>query len=116
MIPDGELSAMRAELERTLPNVCNVLTVSYAVTGGVSIPVLGTALANVACRLDHKTGFEALAGGAIQPYSKWILSVPHDTALTTANRVEIGTTTYSVKSVDPAKSWNLILRAEVDPL
>ena len=117
LLSDAELTQMRADLEAyTMPGTCNILSLSIAIDSGYAVETWGTASTGVACRLDHRFGFEQVAGGAVQPFERWILTLPYNTTITEQNRVEIGSDTYSVKAVDPGKSWNVCVRAQVDVL
>lgn len=112
----AEIASMRTDLEAVaLPDTCNILSVTQTADGqGGFTDAWGTASASVACRLDQKTGMEAQAGGAIQPFSSWVLSVPQATTLTTDHRVEHGGQTYNVISVDDDGSWQVVKRAQLE--
>jgi len=117
MLPsDDEITRLRADLESAvLPDTANILTVTRTSDGqGGFTESWGTATTNVACKVSQFTqtsGGEVLAGGAIRPYTFWQFTFPHGTQLTAANRIEVGTITYSVSAVDPGKSWGACLRA-----
>lgn len=108
----NELSWMRDSLEELMPDVCNILTLTRTSDsqGGWS-ESWGTATANVKCRLDQRYGREQTAGGEIQPFSYWQLTLPHGTTITTEQRVEISSNTFNVQSVDTGKSWSACVRA-----
>jgi hypothetical protein len=108
------LTAMRTAINRLLPDTCNLLTVTRSVdAGGGFVESWGTASANVACRLDKMSGSEQLAGGALLPFTGWMLSLPYDTTITEAYRVEHGGYTYAVESVNNDSSWQAVKRAQV---
>lgn len=110
-----ELTQMRADVLNMLPDTCSILSVAYTNDGeGGMTEAWGTVTASVACRLDFVSGAETVSGGAIQPYTKAILSLPYDTTLATTNRVKIGSDTYAVKSVNDGSSWIVVIRAEVE--
>ena len=112
----AELSGMRTDLEAVaLPDTCNILAVVETSDGqGGFTDSWGTASASVSCRLDQKTGMEVQAGGAIQPFSSWVLSVPQATSLTTDHRIEHGGNTYNVISLDDDGSWQVVKRAQIE--
>jgi len=113
LLSDAELAQMRTDLEAyTLPGTCNILSLSIAIESGYAIETWGTA-STVACRLDHRYGYEQIAGGAVQPFEHWYLTLPHSVSIAEENRVEIGGVTYSVKAVDTEKSWKLVTRCQV---
>ncbi len=116
LLTAAEIEQMQADFEDVaLPDTCNILSVTRTYDGqGGYTDTWGTATASVACRLDYRTGFETLSGGAVQPYTGWYVTVPHDTSLTSANRVQVGTISYNVVDVDEGHSWELFLRARVE--
>ncbi len=113
----NELAQMRADVANLLPDTCTILSVAYTSDseGGLT-EAWGTATASVACRLDFIAGREMEAGGAIQPYTKVMLSLPYSATLATDNRVKVGSETYAVKSVNNGQSWNVAIRAELERL
>jgi hypothetical protein len=110
---ETELARLRADLEDTLlPGTANILLVTRTPDGqGGFTDVWGTAVANVACRVDFKQGMEQGADWGYRPFSFWQLTFPQGTNLTAANRVEVGTITYSISAVDAGNSWDACLRA-----
>jgi SPP1 family predicted phage head-tail adaptor len=69
------------------------------------------------------TGNEVNAGGAIQDYYRYVLTLPYDTWINETMRVVIEGQTYNVISADastsgsvvvPAKSWYATRRAIVE--
>lgn len=116
-----ELVQMRADLETLLPDTCNLLTVTQAADGqGGYTDTWGTATTNLACRLDNSGrtsgNTRSVSGDSLRPFSSWILTVPQDTTLTTAYRVEHGGNTYSVTSVSAGGSWLGVKRAQLERL
>ena len=113
MMTDAELIRLRADLEAAiLPDSANILSVTRVPDGqGGFTETWGTATANVACRVDYRQGGEPVAGEAVRPYSFWQLTFPQGTDLAATMRVEVGTATYSISSVDPGNSWDACLRA-----
>lgn len=116
-LTDAELDSMRADLEDTvLPDTGDILSVTYAYDGqGGVTPTWGTATANVAYRLDYRTGNEPVVGGAARPFSYWALTLPHSATITTDNRFEDKDgNRYSISSVDDGKSYKLFLEVLVE--
>lgn len=126
MMPDAaELARMRADMQAaTLPSTCNILSLTRTPDGeGGWTETWGTVTANVACRLDlvitRGVGFigsEQLQGAALKPYTSWVLSAPHGTALTDANRVEVSGDTFNVVECDASRSWGGNVRATLERL
>jgi hypothetical protein len=106
---------MRAEIEAVaLPDTCSILALTRTADGqGNFTEAWGTAVGGTAvpCRLDNKGGGRTPVAAAQRDYSDWVLTVAHDVALTTDNRVVHGGETYNVLSVNDDGSWPLILRA-----
>lgn len=116
MLDDRDPEDMRAAINDLLPSTCNLLTSSYASDGaGGGTITWGTATADVACRLDNKTGNEQMAGGAVRPFNALTLSLPYDTTITTAYRVEFENETFLVTAVTPLDtSWSLVKRVQLE--
>jgi len=110
-----ELAQMREDIEDLMPDTCNILSVAYTSDGeGGMAETWGTALANVACRVDYRSGSEKVTGGAIQPYSKAVLSLPYTTTISTKNRIQIDAYIWAVLSVNDKQSWDVVRRAELE--
>lgn len=117
MLSTDQLNYMRDMLEELMPDTGNILSASYSSNGqGGMLETWGTATAGQKCRLDAipLKGGEAAAGGAIQPFKSYILTLPYDATITEANRFEFGVYTFAVKSVDLAKSWAATRRAMLE--
>ena len=113
----AELTQMRSDIEGLLPDTCNILsTTRTSDNQGGWTTTAGTASAGVACRLDNISGQETLSSGAVHAYTKWMLTLPHDTTISADSKVEIGADTYAVKSFDSGKSWALNIRVEVEKI
>lgn len=111
----GDLNYMRDTLEQMLPDTGNVLSGTQTPDGiGGFSTAWGTASSGVSCRLDHKRGIKTVTGGALIPFSEDILTVPVATTITTGNRFEHGSETYTVTDVDVDKSWPIVKRCIVE--
>lgn len=119
-ISTAELAAMQAEINNLLPDTCNILAPSSIPDGQGWLTVTwGTAVAGVACRLDPRNNYqnaEMLTGGAVQPYTSWILTLPARTVITTNSRVQKDGVIYAVTSVDTGKSWSAGVRASLETI
>jgi head-tail adaptor len=107
---------MREAIEDLLPDTCNLLAVSESADGqGGFSQTWGTASSSVACRLDVVTGREQMAGGALQPFIRTMLSLPYNTTITDAYRVEHGGITYAVIAPpNTDQSWIAVKRVELE--
>lgn len=118
MLPDSELNAIRAELEAlTMPTTCYILAkTSVSDSMGGFTDTWGT-VGTAACRLDRaSTGYERQSGGGVDAWQGWVLSLAHDTTITEAYRVVVGSSTFAVKAVDPEKSLNAVLRVYMEQI
>lgn len=101
----NELDALRNDIEDLLPDTGDILSVTRTSDGmGGWTEAWGTATAGVKCRVDHKTGYETVVGGGVQPFDKYICTLPHDATITTANRFVYGVNTFAVTTVNIG-SW-----------
>ena len=110
-----ELAQMRVDIEDLMPDTCDILSVAYTSDGeGGMAETWGTALANVNCRIDYRSGSEKVTGGAIQSYSKAVLSIPYNTPISLTNRIKSGGYIWAVKSINDGQSWMAVKRAELE--
>ena len=110
-----ELAQMQADIYDLLPDTCDILSVAYTSDSeGGFAEAWGTATAGVKCRIDYRSGRESMTGGAIQPYSKAVLSVPYNTTVSLTNRVKSGDYTWSILSINDGQSWKAVKRAELE--
>jgi head-tail adaptor len=119
MLTNDELTAIRADVVRLLPDTCNLLTIVRTPDGqGGFTEAWGTATGGTAvpCRLDYVRGVKVVIGGALQPFSGWMLTLPYDATITTAYRVQHNSHNYAVIGEDVDKSWKASVRAPVEAL
>lgn len=110
-----ELAQMRADIEDLFPDTCDILSVAYTSDSeGGFAEAWGTATAGVHCRIDYRSGTERMTGGAIQPYSKAVLSIPYNTTISKTNRVKSGSYTWAIVSLNDGQSWQAVKRAELE--
>ena len=118
VLTSADLTSMRTTINTMMPDTCNIIagTITSDGQGGYT-EAWGTAYAGVSCRLDKRnTGREVVSAGAIQTFGTWVLTLPYNTAITSSNRVEHGSVTYSVVHVDTDKSWIASVRAELEEI
>jgi hypothetical protein len=120
IISGSELAEIREAIETDLlPDTCSILSVTEVNNGmGGVTETWGTASANVACRLDMKTGVDAgrerVIGGAIQPYTMYMMSLPYDVTIASTNRILHSAITYAVVSINRNQSWIGVTRVELE--
>jgi len=113
----SELAVMQDAIEELFPDTCNVCTLTNSPDGeGGWTTTRGTSGTAIACRLDVVQGREMLAGGAIQSFTAYMLSLPHDTTVAPANLIEHSSVDYTVKSVNRNQSWKAVVRVELERL
>lgn len=109
-----ELEGMREDIETLLPDTAIIQTKTSTPDGMGGQSVSWSASGTVNCRLDRQSGSETLAGGAIRPYSQWVLTMPYQSAVTVQNRAQHGGLTYNIVEVNLDKSWPDCVRAIVE--
>ena len=114
-LSNRDLASIRQAAAELLPDRCHLLTKTTVSNGqGGQTATWGTASANVPCRLDMMHGMETLTGGALQQYTGYMLSMPHDTTITQSYRVLLNDITYAVKAVNTNQSWPVVKRVELE--
>jgi len=115
MLTDAELAVMRDAVLELLPDTCNILSLTETSDGaGGWSEAWGTASAGISCRVDYRSGREVITGGALMPYQSAVISMPYDVTITPANRVEVGTSIFSVQAVNQAQSWQVVTRVTAE--
>ena len=114
MLPANELAQLRSDILATLPDTCDILSVTRTSdSNGGWTEAWGTASEAVACRMDHKVGREMLSGGAVQTYQGNMLTLPYDATVSTANRILYGGNYYNVLAVSEGSAL-AVLRVMVE--
>jgi hypothetical protein len=118
LLSDADLAMMRDVIAQTLPDTCNVLSESLTPDGqGGVTSTWGTVAANVPCRLDSivlRSNMLMPVAGAQRQAHQFELTTPYDTTISTGNRVEVGSSTYTVVSVNVNVSWKASGRAVLE--
>jgi hypothetical protein len=116
-IDTAMLSAMRSAIGELLPDTGYILTGTITPDSEGGVTTSWGTTGTTTCRVDISNKRELLSGGAIQPFTRTILSVPYDTTITNANRFVHGAVTYAV--VTPSnndQSWIAVKRLELEAL
>ena len=116
----NELTSIRADIADLLPDTGYIIAVTNTPDGfggytqGTAVKANGT----VSYRLDPKLltqNDEKVAGGAIQPFFQWILTLQYNAPITTEDKFLCAEgKVYNVISVDEEKSWNASTRVIVE--
>lgn len=112
----ADLAYIRRTLEDDLmPDSCYLLTVTETrgSDGGV-LSTWGTAAIATTCRVDPLVGKEQNAAGGVSAFHGYVMTVPHDTTVTTKQRVYWNSNTFNILSIDSDKSWAGSLRLKLE--
>jgi len=124
-IPASEITRIQDDIEAiALPDTCNILSLTQVSDGaGGFTDTWGTVSSSIACRLDlfnsrgaGLIGMESSKGGALNPFSTWILTVPYGTSISTDNRIECNSENFNVVEVDSGRSWGVNVRATLEKI
>lgn len=114
-ISTGELARLRSTQETALPDTCTIQTRTQSVDalGGITHSYANT-YTGVACRLDvADQGSETVRNSAVQAESGWVLTLPHNQAISVTDRVIHGGLTYEVSAVGASRSWLTARRVQL---
>lgn len=119
LLSDTDLTYMRDTIGDMFPSTCTILSEALAADGqGGQTSTWGTVTQNVACRLDEtvQTGKNDLVpfGEGLREAHRYILSLSHASTISPHDRVEIGSDTYTVISVNVGVSWKAVTRATLE--
>lgn len=112
-LTSAELEALRADLERTLPDTCVIQAVTRTADGQGGWTEVWAASGTVSCRMDQNSGNKGRQAAAVQDFATFTLTVPYDTGLTALQRVVHAGETYNVIGVTDTGSWLGVQRAQV---
>jgi hypothetical protein len=116
LLLDDDLNYMRDSIAELLPGTAYILSVTYTPDGaGGGTEAWGTA-GTADCRLDAIRGGEITLGNSVQPVFTYICTLPYDTTIGDTDRLEIGSETFAVTSIDRGKSWIASLRVTLERL
>jgi head-tail adaptor len=108
---------MRSSINQLMPDSCNILAGTLTSDGmGGNTEAWGTLTAGVACRVDYRSsnigtgGREQITGGALLPYQMAVITLPYDTTVTPAHRIEVDSNVFSIQSVNTGQSWKAVTR------
>lgn len=111
---------MRADAAVLMPDTCTILSRTMTSDGeGGMTETWATAYANVKCRVDYLSAKETSAketakAGSLTPYQSAIISMPYDTIITPVNRVQIGSSVFTVQAVNIGQTHKAAIRVRVE--
>jgi Phage head-tail joining protein len=113
MLNARQLSHMRSEVARLLPDTCDIHAKSTVADGAGGWSEVWTVAATVACRVDPISARRALDTAAGQEflYVMYQLTVPHDALLSVGNRIVTGGHTYELRQLIGEHTWRVSRRA-----
>jgi len=115
MLTAAELAFMRESVEKLLPETCSILSVTYTSDGAGGLTETWAATKTlVPCRVDYQSGNERVANAALTPYQKAVISMAYDETITPANRILVGTNTFSIQAVNNGQSWKAVTRCSCE--
>ena len=118
MLTAGELAAMQAEIELTLPDTAIIYTATSTSDGQGGNTQSWAASGTVACRLSPRStqGGEPGYADRQAAIADWVVTLPASTTLTEAQRVHVGGTAFEVTRVKAPRSWQLSCRADLSKI
>lgn len=102
-----ELTEMREAIGELLPDVCDILTITESANGyGGTTQIPETTVKNCPCRMDVVGGKLQVAGGALQSFIGYTMSLPYDIEVTEANQILFDGVTYKIAAPpNTQQSW-----------
>ena len=112
MLTTADLTAMQTTAGSALPDSCVIQTQAWNSDGGGGGTTVWSAAGTVDCRLAPMGATEGETGGRISADAEFMVTMPHDAAVTTNSRLLVSGGTFHVAAVRD-RSWELVTRAEV---
>lgn len=121
LLTDSDLSYMQGVIADMFPSTCNILSEALSADGqGGQTSTWGTVSTAIPCRLDEEAGRNANqlvpVGTALREAHRYMLSLAYDVTISAHDRVEIGSDTYHVISVNDHISWQAVTRAVLEAI
>jgi len=114
MLTATELADMRSTLEASLPDSCEVRRDALASDGAGGQTRTASTVATVACRISPLTdtvrNAELAVAERVTAKAPWILTLPHGTDVTEADRIRSGGREWEVAAVLGSRSYEVGLR------
>lgn len=101
MLTAAELTAMRATLNASLPDTCEISRVTLEPDGAGGQIETWETIATVACRVapSGQSPQERVIAERMAATSTWTITLPAGTDVQPADRIAVGTRTFEVVSV-----------------
>lgn len=113
MLTTAELTAMRATLADSLPDVAVIKSRSWVSDGGGGGTTTYAAAGTVDCRIAPASASpERNQGERLHPDTEYVLTFPYDTAVEDDSLITIDSRDYSVTALREPRSFAVSLRVE----
>lgn len=115
MLTAQEIAAMRQTLTASLPEQAQIQRPGQSADGLGGVTESWTTVATVACRRSpaQQTAQEQLIAESVRPRVLWRLTLPANTDIRPADRVQLGAVRYTVQGVLAPRSEELAVIALV---
>lgn len=114
LLSPTEISSMRADLERMMPDSATIQRDTLASDGSGGQSVASTATTGpFACRVALASGQEEVIAGRLDAVGTWTITLPALTDVAAGDRILIGSRTFEVKLPLRPRSWELSRRVLV---
>lgn len=119
MLRDNEITRMRSEIDRAMPDTATVLAVTRTSDGRGGYTESESTALTTACRLNKATSSTGLSmvaqalGAKVQNREVFFLDVPAGTEIEVGDRIEVNGYQYEALRVLDGVSWELERRVVV---
>ncbi len=114
LLSASELADIRSATETLFPQSCIISALTEVSDGQGGYTQSWVASGTVDCRLIAKAGGERMLAGQIAATGSYMLTVPHDAAISVDNRATIDGVNYRVLFIDNVKTWRAAIRCDCD--
>lgn len=116
MLTAAEIAGMRTVAETTFDGTAIIHRHGYVSDGSGGGTSTWTPSGTVACHLSPITlrgEREPVIGGRVTPDADWILTIPAETSIDRAARVEVAGVNFEVLALHAPRTWELTRRVEL---
>lgn len=114
MLTAGEMAAIQRTVRLSLPDLCTRWVPTRTADGHGGQTETWTSTTNVPCRLSTAVSTNPQTdGNRYAMHTAWVLTLAHDQAISSGDRVTVNGTTYEVTSVQDDQSYRAGVRAQL---
>lgn len=111
LLSAAEIAAMRADLNRMMPDSATIQRDTIGSDGSGGQTVTGTTTTGpFACRVAVASGKEEVIAGKLDAVGSWTITMPAGTDVLAGDRILIGSRTFEVSIPLRPRSWQLSCR------